>query len=141
MHGNVSEWVIDAYVADHYKALAGACVPWRKAIAWPETIYPRVARGGHWNSEAEGCRSAARLASDAAWQQRDPQLPKSLWWLTDAFFVGFRIVRPLHEPPPEEQRRFWDASSEAERFVLQTNEKMIRVTVEPDGQARPSGTR
>jgi formylglycine-generating enzyme required for sulfatase activity len=28
-----------------------------------------------------------------AWNETDPQLPKSRWWLTDAFFVGLRLVR------------------------------------------------
>ena len=28
-----------------------------------------------------------------AWQVRDPQIPKSKWWLSDGPFVGFRIVR------------------------------------------------
>jgi formylglycine-generating enzyme required for sulfatase activity len=28
-----------------------------------------------------------------AWQQTDPQLPKSRWWLSDGNFCGFRIVR------------------------------------------------
>jgi formylglycine-generating enzyme required for sulfatase activity len=137
MHGNVSEWVIDQYLADHYKSLSGKAVSWREASAWPKTIYPRVARGGNWNSEAAQCRSAARLASDEAWQLRDPQLPKSIWWLTDAFFVGFRVVHPLDEPPVEEQLKFWEASSEAEEFVLKTNEKIIRVEIDRDADAKP----
>jgi hypothetical protein len=28
-----------------------------------------------------------------AWNESDPQLPKSRWWLTDAFFIGLRLVR------------------------------------------------
>ncbi|MCI0488644.1 MAG: formylglycine-generating enzyme family protein, partial [Blastocatellia bacterium] len=31
------------------------------------------------------------------WSRRDPQIPQSIWWHTDATFVGFRIVRPLEE--------------------------------------------
>jgi len=27
----------------------------------------------------------------------DPQQPKSIWWHTNATFVGFRIVRALEE--------------------------------------------
>jgi formylglycine-generating enzyme required for sulfatase activity len=137
MHGNVSEWVIDRYDPDHFKTLAGQTVRWQDAIAWPTTIYPRVARGGNWNSEAAQCRSAARLASDESWQRRDPQLPKSIWWLTDAFFVGMRVVRPVKEPSLEEKLKFWGANSEAERFVLETNEKIMRVVIDPDQQAKP----
>ena len=38
---------------------------------------------------------------------RDPQLPKSKWYLTDAQFLGFRIVRPLKVPSQEEMERCW----------------------------------
>ena len=27
-----------------------------------------------------------------SWQETDPQLPKSRWWLSDGYFVGFRLV-------------------------------------------------
>jgi hypothetical protein len=27
----------------------------------------------------------------------DPQRPQSIWWLTSADFVGFRVVRPVAE--------------------------------------------
>jgi len=26
------------------------------------------------------------------WQETDPQLPKSRWWLSDGKFIGFRVV-------------------------------------------------
>ena len=29
---------------------------------------------------------------EPAWQETDPQMPKSRWWLSDGSFVGFRIV-------------------------------------------------
>ena len=28
-------------------------------------------------------------------EQQDPQIPKSVWYHTDALFVGFRLVRPV----------------------------------------------
>jgi hypothetical protein len=34
-------------------------------------------------------------------------MPKSRWWLTDAAFVGFRIVRPLKQPSKEEAEKFY----------------------------------
>jgi hypothetical protein len=43
------------------------------------------------------CRSAARRPSTREWLRQDPQRPQSIWWLTEAVFVGFRIVRPLEE--------------------------------------------
>ena len=33
---------------------------------------------------------------------QDPQLPQSIWYLTDAYFLGFRVVRPLRTPTEEE---------------------------------------
>ena len=35
---------------------------------------------------------------------QDPQLPKSIWYHTDAQFLGFRIVRPLKTPSAEEMQ-------------------------------------
>jgi hypothetical protein len=56
-----------------------------------------VARGGSWADAAPRLRSAARHGSDKSWIRRDPQRPQSIWWLTDADFVGFRLVRPVRE--------------------------------------------
>ena len=100
MHGNVAEWVLDAYVADYSKV---GDVPYTPGAA----EYPHVARGGSWDDDPEALRSAARRASDASWKMRDPQLPKSKWYLTDAQFLGFRIVRPLKVPSKEEMERCW----------------------------------
>ena len=54
-----------------------------------------------------GVAAPLRKASEAAWKMRDPQLPKSKWYLTDAQFLGFRIVRPLKVPSKEEMERCW----------------------------------
>ena len=37
---------------------------------------------------------------------QDPQIPQSIWYFTDANFVGFRVVRPLRTPTAEEAARF-----------------------------------
>ena len=58
--------------------------------------------------------SAARRGSDKSWKQQDPQLPKSIWYLTDAQFLGFRIVRPLTVPSKEDMFRFWNSGQEKE---------------------------
>lgn len=104
MHGNVSEWVIDEYAAAGYKAFAG------KATANPVVAaakeYDRVARGGSWISDPAECRSAARLASTKNWKKQDPQIPQSIWYLTDANFVGFRVVRPLAIPTAAEAKGY-----------------------------------
>ena len=59
--------------------------------------YPYVARGGSWDDDPELLRSAARRASNKEWSVQDPQRPQSIWWHTDARFVGFRVVRALDE--------------------------------------------
>ena len=73
--------------------------------------YPHAVRGGSWNDPADMLRCAARVASDPSWKQQDPQLPKSIWYETDAQWLGFRLIRPGQGPerggdvPVLEQRR------------------------------------
>lgn len=52
-----------------------------------------VARGGSFQDPPGHIGPAARAVQSDAWNERDPQLPKSRWWLSDAPFVGFRLVR------------------------------------------------
>jgi formylglycine-generating enzyme required for sulfatase activity len=106
MHGNVSEWVLDQYIPDFYSQHAGEVV--KDPLAIPTKLYPRVVRGGSWDSDPEALRSAARQGSDESWSQQDPQSPKSIWYHTDALGVGFRIVRPLVEPSEEEKAAKWE---------------------------------
>src|SRR6266550_2885592 len=53
---------------------------------------PPVVRGGSWVDPAARVGPHARAAQTPAWNETDPQFPKSRWWLADAPFVGFRIV-------------------------------------------------
>ena len=50
-----------------------------------------IVRGGSYLTEPEQLH--ARAKQDGSWNERDPQIPKSRWWLSDGPFVGFRIVR------------------------------------------------
>ena len=52
-----------------------------------------VTRGGSWRDAAADVGPAARAVQDDSWNERDPQIPKSPWWLSDGPFVGFRVVR------------------------------------------------
>jgi formylglycine-generating enzyme required for sulfatase activity len=90
MHGNVCEWCIDQYFADAYKKHSP-----ENPFFLTTKEYPQVVRGGSWESDAVGCRSAVRDYSKPEWKVQDPQLPKSRWFHTDALFLGFRVVRPL----------------------------------------------
>ena len=97
IHGNVAEWCLDHYDPEAYKKFA-AVKPCKEPVVLPDAKeYPYVARGGSWDDDAHLLRSAARRASDREWSQQDPQRPQSIWWHTDAVFVGFRIIRPLKE--------------------------------------------
>jgi formylglycine-generating enzyme required for sulfatase activity len=97
MHGNVAEWCLDHYQKDYYSTF-----PQDRLSLWPvkpptAARFSHVARGGSWADEAPKLRSAARRGSTKDWIKRDPQRPQSIWWLTDAEFVGFRIIRPVQE--------------------------------------------
>ena len=112
MHGNVAEWVADHYLADAYTAARGVA-PRRAPYFAPgrddkdrPVRFPHVARGGSWRDEPALLRSAARQSSEPAWNTRDPQIPKSWWYLTDAQHIGFRVVRPRREPTAAERARF-----------------------------------
>ncbi len=117
MHGNVAEWVLDGYAQDSYKQAlprgSADGTPLANPIHWPTEEYPRVVRGGSWDDDPERLRSAARLGSNRMWKRMDPQLPKSIWYLTNAQTVGFRVVRPLIVPPLEEQQKCWEADIKA----------------------------
>ncbi|MEO8494218.1 MAG: SUMF1/EgtB/PvdO family nonheme iron enzyme, partial [Planctomycetota bacterium] len=105
MHGNVSEWVLDQYISDFYASEEGRA---ERPLAIPTTVDPRVVRGGGWDDDADRLRSAVRIGSSLEWKQQDPQLPQSIWYLTDALSVGFRVVRPLIDPSEEEKETKWD---------------------------------
>jgi len=58
-----------------------------------DALYPQVAKGGSWADPASAAGCSARRVSDLSWNERDPQDPQSIWWQTDASFVGFRLAR------------------------------------------------
>jgi formylglycine-generating enzyme required for sulfatase activity len=109
MHGNVAEWCLDQYTTDFYaKCKAEGVV--KDPLAIPLTEYKRVVRGGSWDDGIRRTRSAARVSSSRDWKQQDPQVPQSIWYFTDALFLGFRIVRPLTEHAEAEKAAKWDKS-------------------------------
>jgi formylglycine-generating enzyme required for sulfatase activity len=109
MHGNVWEWCLDQYTPDYSMWKDPVIVsPWNRATQ----PYPHVARGGSYDDMLSRLRSAARRGSDRAWKMQDPQLPKSVWWLSDAPWVGFRLVRPLQVPSADEMTKYWTSGVE-----------------------------
>ena len=121
MHGNVAEWVLDAYDPGHYASIEES--PASSPVNWPTELYPRTVRGGSWDDDPDRLRSAARRASKKSWKVQDPQLPKSIWYHTDAQWVGFRIVRPYYPPgqgpSEEEKQRAWEPDLEDQREIMQ----------------------
>ena len=106
MHGNVSEWTLDAYSSTTYlKSLQNLS---KNPYTKPLKLYPRVVRGGSWKNSHYRLRSASRQGSSKQWKKQDPQIPRSKWWHTDAQFVGFRVVRPYLTPTIEEQNEYWN---------------------------------
>jgi formylglycine-generating enzyme required for sulfatase activity len=92
MYGNVKEFCADYYVADVLASYpAGEVIQDPKG---PDSGQERVVRGGSYRSKAVELRSAARDRTyHDAWLKTDPQNPKSVWWYSDAWEVGFRVVR------------------------------------------------
>jgi len=134
MHGNVSNWVIDVYDANWYKQFEGKTVGWHDVINWPNlpvNQYPRVFRGGAYDLEAEDCRSAARHHSIKDMNVKDPQLPQSPHWLTEAFSNGFRVVSPAQEPPEAEKLKYWDADDQSTIRITEGRDREIREVIPP----------
>lgn len=67
VHGNAAEWVIT------------------------DTRKP-YAMGGGYRDEAEDSTTLSAQRQVSSWNQSDPQIPKSQWWLADCSWVGFRFV-------------------------------------------------
>ncbi len=105
MLGNVAEWTLDYYENDAFEKMADNTVD--PSPVFNTARYPKVVKGGGYADEAWQLRVAHRTKSDPYWNKRDPQIPKSKWWLTEAASVGFRLVRPLKQPTNEEAAAFF----------------------------------
>jgi formylglycine-generating enzyme required for sulfatase activity len=66
--------------------LFGNAAEWVGGTEWP------VTRGGSYRDAGDSVGPSGRAVQDDTWNERDPQLPKSRWWLSDGPFVGFRLV-------------------------------------------------
>jgi formylglycine-generating enzyme required for sulfatase activity len=109
MHGNVWEWTLDQFAPPPSSAPAEKRV---NPLALPTSLYPRVVKGGSWDDGPKNHRSSARMASEESWKQQDPQIPKSVWYHTDALFVGFRLVRPIEIPSIDDIEMYWPSEEE-----------------------------
>ncbi len=94
MLGNVAEWVDD--------------LPESPNRAWGHLVL-----GGSWDDNAKNLSSSFHRQSKPSWQQQDPQIPRSIWFLTNAQTVGFRVIRPLTPPPRNQWSQYWNSSVES----------------------------
>jgi formylglycine-generating enzyme required for sulfatase activity len=109
MLGNVREWTLDQYAPYSAAAVENPRVKSTES-------YPHAVRGGGWDDDESFLTCTARVASDASWKKQDPQLPKSFWYMTDAQWLGFRLIRPAKLPSPEEMYRAWNNGVEMDPF-------------------------
>lgn len=110
MHGNASEWVLDAFEAEPLNDPDGP--GGEPPVRWPTKLYPRTLCGGSAYLPADEATSASRRGSDdKVWREYDPHVPKSPWWFAydDAQDVGFRIVRPYLKSDKATFSKYWDA--------------------------------
>jgi formylglycine-generating enzyme required for sulfatase activity len=95
MAGNVAEFCSDWYQPDAYSRYPEGIV---KDPKGPQQGTEHVVRGGSFLSTASALRSAARdFTRTESWLKTDPQMPKSIWWYSDCFNVGFRVVCEFDE--------------------------------------------
>ncbi|HZH71417.1 MAG TPA: SUMF1/EgtB/PvdO family nonheme iron enzyme [Mariniphaga sp.] len=94
MLGNIMEYCSDWYAEDAYEKITDGAVNPKGPVSGEE----RVVRGGSFKSTVGEVRSAARdYTRMEEWMRTDPQMPKSIWWLSDANNIGFRVVCEFDE--------------------------------------------
>ena len=94
MLGNAAEYCSDWYAEDAYGQLQNGA----KDPRGPESGEERVVRGGYFRSTVGEVRSAARdYTKSVDWLKTDPQMPKSIWWLSDCNYISFRVVCDFDE--------------------------------------------
>ncbi len=89
MLGNAAEYCSDWYAEDAYQQLQDGITNPKGPASGDE----HVIRGGSFKSEIGEVRSAARdFTKSTAWMKTDPQMPKSIWCLSDCNYISFRVV-------------------------------------------------
>jgi formylglycine-generating enzyme required for sulfatase activity len=122
MHGNVAEWVLDIYDENAYQKFKDGEIKslliqgnWEtdmRAMMHVALGVNYMTRGGSCDHLAEECRSAKREFAKSGWKEQDPMFPQSIWYYTEAPFVGFRVVRPLEPPTTEAEYKLYEPSPE-----------------------------
>ncbi len=87
-------------------------------------------RGGAWNTPAADLSFGHRQAVHPDWYERDPNRPRSMWWLTDGTFVGFRVAR-FADPA---------ARAQQEAYAAKVKVEGLKILKAAGGSARVAGT-
>jgi formylglycine-generating enzyme required for sulfatase activity len=100
MLGNVAEFCADWYEADAFSQYPDGIL---SNPTGPASGEEHVIRGGSYKDAADKVRCAFRDSTKSeSWMKTDPQIPKSVWWYSDCFHVGFRVVCEYNEPSVNE---------------------------------------
>ncbi len=90
MLGNVAEFCIDYYDPLVYGKYPGDLV---SNPFGPRNGEEHSIRGGSFRNSAKEVRVSNRdFTRTTDWLVTDPQIPKSIWWYSDAKHVGFRVL-------------------------------------------------
>lgn len=90
MLGNVAEFCLDYYDPQVYAKYPQGMV---KNPRGPREGLEHVIRGGSFKNSPKDLRIARRdYSRTKEWLETDPQIPKSVWWYSDCYHVGFRVI-------------------------------------------------
>lgn len=113
MLGNVAEWTLDMYDEQYFNKLKQSPTG-NYFMKRTDFRAFHTAKGGGFKSDLTELRVASRQPQTEKWNKRDPQIPRSKWWLTDGEAVGFRILRPSIQPDNEQIELFFKEMLETE---------------------------
>jgi formylglycine-generating enzyme required for sulfatase activity len=135
MHGNVAEWVLGIYDENAYQKfkdgeiksllIQGQWDTGMRAMMHVADGSNYIVRGGSCDHLAEECRSAKREFAKPDWKEQDPMFPKSVWYYTEAPYVGFRVIRPLEPPKTAEECQPFEPSTEVYEEYKKLNVRVL----------------